>query len=280
MYRAELFKLRSIRAPWITAAIAVAGMLFMQALSLLIPRVPSIAETLASEGVGSASLLDPATEGFQRDLIALVGVGPGGGSSVGIVPAAILLLGVLAATSDLRSSIVPTLLAAPHRVRVVAGKVGALVTASTIVAVVLAAVTALGLFTSVSTTEGASIALGATEILGVWGRGVVVLALLALLGFGIGMLVRSQVAAIVIACALLFVEPMVQAIAALLSPGSNPTAWLPMTLSTVASTGHSASQLLGGSTGMGAGTALGVLAAWVAVLVTAATLAFRARDIA
>ncbi|MEK8226224.1 hypothetical protein NKG05_09375 [Oerskovia sp. M15] len=100
------------------------------------------------------------------------------------------------------------------------------------------------------------------------------------MGLGIGTLIRGQVAAILVVVGLVIVEPLVQAAVMLLSGGaSNATAWLPLGLGALASTGQSATQALGGLAPMGVGAAVLGLVVWVAVLLGSGTAVFRRRDL-
>jgi|GEM_PF-430109 len=307
MFRAELLKLRTTRTPWVVAAVAVAGMVLTQVLTLVLPRTLRTLEALgAGSGAdagfhvgvqmspgdttellsGLAAATDLGTAGAQRALLDLLGNGPAGSGSSGTTALCMLLLGALAATTDFRTGgIVPTALAVPDRLRVLAGKAGATATAALVTGAALAVVTAVGLVLAVATTPGASLALGPGEALGVWARGLAVMVLLSWLGLAVGTLVRGQVAAVVVVVALALVEPMVQAAALVLTGGATTaTSWLPITLGSLASAGQGAAQLFGATSdagaGLGAAAALAGLLAWAAVLLVAAGTVFRRRDLA
>ncbi|MFD6176965.1 MULTISPECIES: hypothetical protein [unclassified Isoptericola] len=303
VFRAELLKLRTTRAPWVVAAVAVAGMVFAQALTLVLPRTLRALEGLGGADAGFqvgvqappdvtadvmstlASATDLGTAAAQRGMLDLLGQGPASGSS-GVTALCVLLLGVLAATADFRTGgIVPTALAVPDRLRILAGKAGATAVAALAIGVALALVTALGLVVAVATTPDATLAIGPAEALGVWARGLAVMVLLSWLGLAVGTLVRGQVAAVVVVVALALVEPMVQAAALVLTGGATTaTSWLPITLGSLASAGQGAAQLFGATTDAGAGVgvaaALAGLLAWAGVLLVAAGAVFRRRDLA
>ncbi|MFE7405344.1 hypothetical protein [Isoptericola sp. NPDC057559] len=304
VFRAELLKLRSTRTPWVVAAVAVAGMVLTQVLTLVLPRTLRTLEALSGSDAGFhvgaqmspadtsellsglASATDLGTAAAQRGLLDLLGNGPAGSGSSGVTALCLLLLGALAATADFRTGgIVPTALAVPDRLRVLAGKAGATAVAALAIGVALALVTAVGLVLAVATTPGASLAIGPVEALGVWARGLAVLVLLSWLGLAVGTLVRGQVAAVVVVVALALVEPMVQAAALVLTGGATTaTSWLPITLGSLASAGQGAAQLFGATTDAGAGVgvaaALAGLLAWAAVLLVTAGAVFRRRDLA
>ncbi|MCA5892057.1 hypothetical protein LEP48_01660 [Isoptericola sp. NEAU-Y5] len=305
MFRAELLKLRSTRTPWIIAAVAAAGMVLTQVVTLVLPRTLGTLGGLGALGSGDGAgltvgtpmtpadtaeltadlgaLTDLGSADAQRGLLDLLGSGAGGAASSGITALCMLLLGVLAVTTDFRTGgMVPTALVVPDRLRILAGKAGATAVVAVVTGGVLALLTAVGLVVAVATTPDASLVLGAGEVLGVWGRGLAVLVLLTWLGLAVGTLVRGQVAAIVVVASLALVEPLVQTMALVLSGGTaSLTSWLPLTLGSLASTGQAgAAQLFGGSAAMGAGTALAGLLAWAAVLLGVAAVVFRRRDLA
>ncbi|MFE5292474.1 hypothetical protein ACFQ8T_09875 [Isoptericola sp. NPDC056618] len=304
VFRAELLKLRSTRTPWVIGIVAVAGMLLAQTLTLVLPRTLRTLEALGGSDAGFhvgpqmspadtsellsglAAATDLGSAAAQRSLLDLMGTGPAGSGSSGVTALCVLLLGALAATTDFRTGgIVPTALAVPDRLRILAGKVGATATAALAIGVALALVTAVGLVLAVATTPGASLAIGPGEALGVWARGLAVMVLLSWLGLAVGTLVRGQVAAIVVVVALALVEPMIQAAALVLTGGATTaTSWLPITLGSLASAGQGAAQLFGATTdagpALGAAAALAGLVAWAAVLLVTAGAVFRRRDLA
>ncbi|GAA3224580.1 hypothetical protein ACFP63_00080 [Oerskovia jenensis] len=296
MLRAELLKLRTTRTPWILGIVALAGMLLVQALTIALPRILSGLEGLgggATVGLGASpgmtadlapdlgGLTDLGSAAVQRSMLDLLGNGPAGSGSAGVAVVCMLLLGVLTVTTDFRTGgIVPTALVVPSRLRVLAGKAGATAVVALVTGAALAVLTALGLFVGVASTADAQLQIGAGDVLGVWGRGLLVLVLFAWLGLGIGTLVRGQVAAILVVVGLVLVEPMIQAVVVLLSGGtSSAAAWLPLGLGSLASTGQSATSVLGGLAPMGVGVALLGLVAWVAVALGSGAVTFRRRDL-
>lgn len=292
MYRAEMLKLRTTRATWVVAAVAVAGMLVVQAFTLLLPTIlrgtemlggglqapPGAVAELAPE---LDSLVDVTQPAFQRSMLDLLGAGPGGSSSVGVATICMLLLGVLAVTTDFRTGgIVPTALVQPSRLRVLAAKAGATATVALGVGVVLALLGAAGLLLAIITTPGAGLALGPVDVLGVWGRGLAVLVLLSWFGLGIGTLVRGQVAAVVTVGALALAEPIARGAVTLLSGGTSAAAeWLPLGLGALASAGPSGAALLGGAAPLGVFAALLGLVAWVAVVLGGGAVSLQRRDL-
>ena len=296
MFRAELLKLRTTRTPWILGIVALAGMVLVQVLTIVLPRIlaglegmgggatvglqasPELTADLAPDLTG---LTDLGSAAVQRAMLDLLGNGPAGSGSAGVSVICMLLLGVLAVTTDFRTGgIVPTALVVPSRLRILAGKAGATAVVALVIGAALAVLTALGLFVAVASTPGAQLLVGAGDVLGVWGRGLVVLVLFAWLGLGIGTLIRGQVAAILVVVGLVVVEPLIQAAVVLLSGGtSSAAAWLPLGLGSLASTGQSATSVLGGLAPLGVGAAILGLVAWVAVALGSGAVTFRRRDL-
>ncbi|WP_277207650.1 hypothetical protein [Isoptericola croceus] len=295
MFRAELLKLRSTRAFWIVGVVALAGAVLVQAFTVLMPRLLERfggLDELTAPGDGSAgpatdlvpdltALTDLGSATVQRGMLDLLGNGPSGTGSVSVATLCLLILGALAGTTDFRTGgIVPTALVVPSRTRMLLGKAGATAVAALAIGAGLALVSAIGLTTAIATTPGAGLAVSGADVLGIWGRGLCVLVAFAWLGLGVGILVRGQVAAIVIVVAVAFVEPMVQAVVVLLSSGtSSAMSWVPLTLGALASTGQGAAEFLGGAAPVGMATALAGLAVWVAVVLGSGAATFRSRDL-
>lgn len=287
MYRAEMLKLRSTRAAWVIASVAIGGMLVVQGFLVALPRVLDGLTSATGPAAGLSAelapdlgaLADPAGAAFQRTVLDLLASGGGGAGSTGVTAVCMLLLGALAVTTDFRTGgVVPTALVQPSRLRVLAGKAGATATVALLVGAALAVVSAAGLLVALATTPDARLALSAAEVLGIWGRGLAVLVLLTWLGLGVGTLVRGQVATIVVLGALVLVEPLVRGAVALLSGGTSAAAaWLPLGLGSLASAGPGASAL--GAAPFGAAVALAGLAAWAVALLGGGALSFVRRDL-
>ncbi|TDE98854.1 hypothetical protein EXU48_01240 [Occultella glacieicola] len=289
MYRSELLKLRTTRAAWIIAAVAWIGMIGVQGLTLALPRLvtslgsgtsdlpPEVAAELVPD---LATLTDLGSPALQRSLLDLLALGPGS-SSVGLTVMAVLVLGALVATTDLRTGgIVPTALITPSRPRILAAKAAAGATVAGIVGVGLVVLTALGLFLAVTITPGAELALSPGEVLGIWGRGLAVLVLFTWLGQAIGTLIRGQVATLITVGALIVAEPILRGIVSFIGGGGPAvTDWLPLGLGSLASVGPGAG-MLAGPAGLGALGGLVALGAWVLVLGFGALETFRRRDLA
>ena len=80
MYRAEMLKLRSTRAAWVIASVAIGGMLVVQGFLVALPRVLEglTSATGPASGLSAelapdlGALADPATAAFQRTVLDLL----------------------------------------------------------------------------------------------------------------------------------------------------------------------------------------------------------------
>lgn len=116
--------------------------------------------------------------------------------AVTVIPLFALLLGIRSFTDEYRyGSIVPTLLAEPHRRTVLGAKVVTAAIAGVVLATAALAV-AIGLGVPLVMARGADLTWSASEIGTVAGRAIGVTALWTTIGVGIGVAVRHQVAAI------------------------------------------------------------------------------------
>ena len=274
MFAAELLKLRTVAAPAVTIAIGAVGLLLTQV--LLVTVIPAIANgTIDTNGeVGAAELgpVDPGALPFQLAALDVLGGGSGTGS-VSVATIAVLILGLLVATTDYRhGGIVATALAQPRRGRILAAKASATAVTAAAFGVLLAIIAAGVLVVTVVVLPGAELVLDPLTALAVLGRGVLVVVLLALLGLGIGVLVRSQLAGVLVVVALLLLEPIVQAVAGLISGGVPLWAQLlPVSLGRTA--------IAAPEGGLVWGVALAALGGVVAVVLVAASAVLRRRDL-
>lgn len=138
-------------------------------------------------------------------------------SAVGLVA---LILGIASVTSEERhGTLLHTLLATPHRRRMLASKLIATVVMSVALAL-LAAIVAVAVGFALLASRGVSAALPAGTLAGVLAGGLAATAISAALGAGIGAIVRSPTAGVVFALAtLLLVDPAVAVLLADQAPG-------------------------------------------------------------
>jgi len=176
-----------------------------------------------------------------------------------------VLLGALAVTSEFRfQSLTPTFLAQPRRGIVLAGKAITLLIAGAVFGV-LALIGSIGAGGGVLAGFGIDTQLATGDIWAFVGRSILAMALWAAIGVGLGTLVPSQVAAIVIVLAFTqFLEPLLRFGASLTDWSAQIAQFLP---------GSASDALVGGSVftiaSPGGGTGVG-LEWWQGGLVLAA----------
>lgn len=131
------------------------------------------------------------------------------GTSIGYVFP--VLLGALAATSEFRhQTLTPTLLATPQRGKVLLAKTSVLVGFGAVFGII-SMLAAVGAGAAVLAVVGIDPLLGQPDTWALIGRAILAMALWSLIGVGLGVLVPSQVAAIVIVLAFTqFVEPILR----------------------------------------------------------------------
>lgn len=273
MFRGELLKLTTTAATKVALAVGVLGLVATQL--VLVVLLPALAS--GTIGPGADALGDDlpasgvATASAQLASLSPLGAS-GGGGSLSIAALAVLVLGVLAGTTDYRfGGIVPTALAEPRRGRILAAKVVATAVTGLVLGAAYAVVSLVALLVSLPAT-GTALEVGIPDIAAVMARGTGVVALLALLGLGIGVLARSQLAGVLIMLGAVVLELMTQGVA-VLATGAWPL-WgqaLPLTLSQAA-IGSTPAEIP-------SVVALAGLAGWVALILAAAAVAIRRRDL-
>ena len=146
------------------------------------------------------ALSDVATRRDVEDLL----------SNSGIVALFGLVLGALGMTGEYRhGSVTMTFLVAPRRGRVIAAKAVATLGSGVLLGLVAVALNTLVVLVWFS-VSGDDLGVSAGRVIGIGAGAVALTALLTLFGFGVGVIVRNQVAAIVILLGLLFVvDPLI-----------------------------------------------------------------------
>lgn len=236
LVRGELIKLRTTRT---ALGFALSALLLVLAVVLI--------TTLAG---------DPTTLSDKRDAV----------NFGGALSAVLLIFGVVGASSEYRHrTLAPALLIAPDRGRLTLARVAAYAVAALLVGVLMLVVAfAIGI-PLLEGTKGPD--LGAGDWLRAGGGGLLVSVLDAILGVGIGVLVRNQVAGVVGSlCWFFVVEPLIPLI-------SDDAAHFTI---------GQASSAVGGATNGGVlafGPAVAVLVAWAALFVAAGVLVDRRRDV-
>ena len=248
LVRTEVFKLRTTRM-YLWLVLAASGVTVL----------------VTSVRIARASSLELAA-------LAHPGVVAGIISNMSVLAVFGLILGALAVTGELRfGTLTPAFLTTPRRGRVMAAKLVTYTLAALVVAVVaigLAAVVA-GVWLSV---RGVSVNVDTAAVLAIL-RLVIVVALSATFGVGIGALVRNQIAAVVGALVwMLVVENLLRGLAP--SWGR----WLPFNGSGFFIQGHAAAAL--GSSGLNWWAGGIMFAAYLIAAVATGTVVFKRMDVA
>jgi ABC-2 type transport system permease protein len=185
-----------------------------------------------------------------------------------IVGLFVVVLAIRSYTDEVRhGSIVPTFLATPNRLRVLAAKTVVSATAAAVFATG-ALVVATGVIAVYLATHGLAVTIAVGTLAGSVGRAIVIAVLWSLIGLAIGVIVRHQVAAIVGALAWLFVaEDIVQALAPRIAH------WLPGSAAGTAAGISSPDPLMTPLVGML------ILAGWAVVATGIAVTVVRRRDV-
>ncbi|HXH33964.1 MAG TPA: hypothetical protein VNJ54_06075 [Plantibacter sp.] len=202
----------------------------------------------------------------------------GTGMGVSLAALGAIVFGALSASTEYRrGSMAFSSLAEPRRLTLIATKVAAVTIAAALTAVPLALCKGLALALGL-TSQGISSLIDPVELVSLWGRGAIALILLALLGFGIGLITRSQVACFAIAFGGLLAESTARTLGALISGGQTSAAsFLPFGLVADAVRGTSFGGLNLASIGMAAG--LLTLAAWAIALLSGGVVRFIRSDV-
>lgn len=236
----EITKLRTTRLWWVLALIMVGYV------ALCAGGMAAILGGLSNTELGSGGAGGSGTAGGPPLIpdAMLPGLVYSFATSVGYVFP--VLLGALAVTSEFRfHSLTPSFLATPRRGFVLGGKLITLLLAGALFGV-LALVASMGVGAGLLAVFGVDPLLGDAETWAFVGRSVLAMALWAGIGVGLGALVPSQVAAIVIVLAFTqFVEPLLRAAASFTDWSAQVAQFLPGSASD-ALVGQSIFSIMGG----------------------------------
>ena len=173
LVRSELLKLRTTRATLGNLIAAVAAV------------VLSVTATIVSAGKDGMPALDTA-DGIRSVM---------GSAGNGCVLA--LVLGIIAVAGEYRhNTITAAFLASPHRGRVIAAKAAAMTLLAAVIAVVCCATT-LAVSLPWLSSKDVPVDLLSSDVAGVLAGSMFVTLIYALIGVGIGAMIRNQVAAVV-----------------------------------------------------------------------------------
>jgi hypothetical protein len=292
--RAEVLKLWSTSAGRASLGILVLGGTAVLSLAAAVPaliraliqlqhRYPDLGLTDAADGRFDSVLgvLRIEDRDYQLSLVDLVSTGPFAGS-IGLTTTCALLIGVLVSAGDFRhGGIVLAALATPARLRVVAHKVGAVATLLATACLGLGLLSAVVLITGVGLTPGAVFEIDVVNAAGVWIRSTLVLVLLGLLGLGLGLLLRSQTAAVIAVLVASILEPAIVLVTVVATGSASVVvAALPLSASQLAPRGSTVAATMDLGAALDPSWALVVLAAWAALHVGAGAWRTHRTDLA
>lgn len=232
MLGAELLKITTLPASKIALAVGVAGLMATHFLTvLLLPALASGQIGPGPEALGGAiPTPDLQTAAGQLALLGPLGTNDSAGS-LGIAVIAIVLMGVLAGTSDYRfGGIVTTALAQPKRLRILAAKAAAAGVAGLVAGAVLAVAASATLLLTLA-FAGTALAIEPAAAVAVLLRSALAVACLTIIALAVGIAAKNQLAAVLLMLGLLLLEMIIQSVAVLIA-GSMPL-WaqlMPLTL--------------------------------------------------
>lgn len=249
--QSEWTKLRTLRSTWATLATAV----------VLMVGVAALVSSVVLSQWDTADAIDRAT--FDAMSIALAGLT--------FASIAIAALGVMTITGEYSTGAIRgSLLAVPRRTPVLVAK-AVLLAVVTYVTMLVTTVASFGVTMTILSGKGISASLGDPGVLRVLLGAPAYLAVVALLGLGVGALLRSTPAGITTLLGVLLVLPPL----AFLLPGKlgdTLSHWLP------SSAGQQVTMVTPDPSGLAPWLGLGVAAAYAVVLLVAAAVMLQRRD--
>ena len=244
-------------------------------LNEVIPNATN-AEQFTDEQLTGLTLASPDIQLLVGDVLGNTGLG------ISLPVVAATLFGALTITGEFRrGSMTNSVLVDPRRVHLILRKLATLISFTTAAAVVLILVRMMILTIGLAVQEEPLLA-ELPELLAMCGRGIIALVLYTTLGFGIGLLVRSQVATLAAVFTAIVVESVIRPLALLILGGANPTLYLPFGLvpdlsDTTPLAALGASAPLSATISPAAATVTLVL--WALLLLGVATLRFIRTDV-
>lgn len=286
MLEAELAKIRYARATWVIGGIAI--LLYIAACAViiatphLIPLLINLNKTIPN--ATDAQNFTPA----QLDLLSIThptaqwNLADFTGASMnvtGVGSVAAMLFGALFVAAEFRyGSITTALLLTPRRWRVVVGKAVAVALSAAAFSALAALVSLMALRIGLAVTPNSALRVGDGPLLLEWLSGGACIVLFALIGVGLGLVLRSQVVVVALVFVLAIVEGIAHPLASYVFGGVNAISFLPFGLGyDVMAKGNI---LLGQKyAGFEPGTALALLALWALCLVGAGGFSLARRDV-
>ncbi|MDN6498879.1 MAG: hypothetical protein L0K44_03875 [Yaniella sp.] len=193
------------------------------ALNEVIPNATN-ADQFSDEQLAALTLASSPFQVLISDVLGNTGIG----TSLPVIAAT--LFGALTITGEFRrGSVTNAALHQPLRAKLILTKATAIAATAFAAAIVLivvrGGVLAIGL-----AVQGEPLLIEMPELLTVWARGIIALLAYSLLGLGLGLLVRNQVATVSVIFAVIVGESILRPLALLIFGGINPTLYLPFGL--------------------------------------------------
>lgn len=233
--RSEFQKILTVRMWWVLLVVLVAYVGFTAGLLAIV--FGGLGDQLASSGGNAPHIPDAALPPIVYSIASSIGY---------VFP---VLFGTLATTTEFRhQTLTPTFLAQPRRGTVLGAKLVTLAVFGAIYGIA-ALVASVGLGASILSATDHAAALGDSDTWALLARVVLAMAIWAVIGVGLGALIPSQVAAIVIVLAFTqFIEPILRLLTSLAGWAAGIGQFLP---------GAASDALVGSSifTSLGAATA-------------------------
>ena len=284
--KSEFLKLRYSRLTWIIGVALLVMMALGHAIVIgipyFIPWMISMNEVIpnftSADQMTDAqlSLLSFENSTAQWQVADIAGSSTG---LIGAVTAGVVLLSALSVAAEYRhDSISLTVQLEPRRTRALLEKLAALAIVTTLLAAALMVLSSLALWVG-TVVAGVPLAMPLGELVLTWLGSWVVLLLMSFLGFGVGLLLRGQLASIAVLLCLALLESVLRPVSTLLFGGPTVFSALPFGLAYDV-TGH-ANILTGQSIpGFSPEAAMLMLLIWAVVIVLGAGVVFQRRDVA
>lgn len=198
--RSEFTKIFTVRMWWVLLVVLVGYVAFTA--GLLAAVFGGLGDQMAASGGNVPKIPDALLPPIIYSIASSIGY---------VFP---VLFGTLATTSEFRhQTLTPTFLAQPHRGTVLTAKLVSLGVIGALYGVA-ALVASVGLGASILAATGHSSALSDSDTWALFARVILAMAIWAVIGVGLGALIPSQVAAIVIVLAFTqFIEPILRLVA-------------------------------------------------------------------
>lgn len=281
MYRSELLRIASSRAALVVLLLVLAEALLGGLGAAFLPRlidgliklnevIPNATEAgqLPSGALESLSLEHLAVQATVADLSGGFGLG------VSVATLGAMALGALSVTNEYRrGSIILSTLAQSSPVRLLFAKASSLSLTIILVCVPLIVIKFAILYFG-AFLQGVAVVIDPLALSGIWVRGAVVLVCFGLMGFGLGLLVRSSIGSLAIIFGFVIIESSLRPISALVANGPTVVNLLPFGLPADAVRGAQFLDDMSLQVSIGTVSALLALSVWTITMLLAGSWRF------